>query len=157
MPARLIYESSLTDLDAISNSLIKNNSSCDDLANYYANSIRFLANYFHKFCTTIDSITKIMSLSSSIYFNNIKNPANYNLHNTILQTHFEMVTLANCFDAQRIQPISIIETSLLKTLQMTPNFYLKPKTGYCALYKNENIILFMDSEPKATKVPLMGM
>lgn len=156
IPARLCYQNTLTDITHLPTKL-EQQAAGDDLIGYYINSIKYLTTFFHKFCTSIDSITKIISLSSSIYFNHIKNAANFNQYNTLLNATFEMVTLANYFDAQRIMPMPIIETSLLKTLQTTSNFFLKPKTGYCSLYKNENIILLMDSEPKATKLPLMGM
>ncbi len=109
-----------------------------------------MSNYFLKFCTNIDSISKILSMSSTVFYNN-SGQAN------ILNTTFDLITLANCFDAHRIQPIQIIETSLLKTLQTNTSFYLKPKTGYCALYKNENIILMLDSEPMMNKLPLIGI
>jgi hypothetical protein len=146
IPSRLLYQVSLNQAD------LKGN---EDLVAYYLNSIKFLANYFQKFCSTIDSISKIMSISSSIYYTSHQNGTTNNTN--LLNASFDLITLANCFDASRIQPIPIIETSLLKTLQATSNFYLKPKTGYCALYKNENIILLMDSEPKANKLALIGM
>jgi len=149
IPARLVYNHQ-NDLNQSQSMLITSND--DSSVAYYLNSIKFLVNYFQKFCTTLDSINKIMSISSSIYYNN-----NNNNNNCINFASFDLITLANCFDASRIQPIPIIETSLLKTLQATPSFYLKPKTGYCALYKNENIILLMDSEPKANKLALAGM
>lgn len=144
IPSQLIYQANLNLSDSTT-------AVSDDSIAFYLNSIKFLMNYFHKFCNTIDSINKIMSISSSIFYNNSNN------NNTNLNASFDLITLGNCFDANRIQPISIIETSLLKTLQATSSFYLKPKTGYCALYKNENIILLMDSEPKANKLALTGM
>ena len=147
IPSRLLYQASLNQADL---------KGSDDLVSYYLNSIKFLENYFQKFCSTIDSISKIMSISSSIHYANHQAGSTNNT-NLLLNASFDLITLANCFDASRIQPIPIIETSLLKTLQATSNFYLKPKTGYCALYKNENIILLMDSEPKANKLALIGM
>lgn len=155
IPARLSHQSSLTEQN--NNTPVKN-TACDSLVTYYMNSIDYLTSYFQKFCTSIDSITKLMSLSASIYFNDTSKPTGpFNQYSTLLNANFELVTLGNRFEANQIQAMPIIETSLLKTLQSTLNFFLKPKTGYCALYKNENIVLLMDSEPKATKVPLMGM
>ena len=143
IPARLVYQQQQQN-DLLPIMLTNDDSSVA----YYLNSIKFLVNYFQKFCSTLDSINKIMSISSSIHYTPMSNCIN---------ASFDLITLANCFDASRIQPIPIIETSLLKTLQATSSFYLKPKTGYCALYKNENIILLMDSEPKANKLALTGM
>lgn len=96
-------------------------------------------------------------MSSTIYYTNVIPNSNANSNNILLNSTFDLITMANRFDAQRIQPIPIIDTSLLKTLQTTSSFYLKPKTGYCALYKNENVLLIMDTEPKANKLALMGM
>ena len=152
IPTRLVLQSSLNETSNNSNNITAR----DELVPFYLNAVKFLSSYFQKFCSNIDSISKIMSISSSVFFNNLNSNGVHN-QNTLLHANFDLVTLANCFDARRIQPIPIIETSLLKTLQTTSNFFMKPKTGYCALYKNENIILLMDSEPKASKVPLMGM
>ncbi len=88
IPARLIYNPKLNDA-------CNNNSLCDDLIKYYVNSIKFLDTYFHKFCSTIDSISKIMSVSSSIYFNN----GNKVLTNSQLLLHasFELVIFVYIF------------------------------------------------------------
>ncbi len=145
IPSRLVYETDQPTDHVQSNSSVA----------FYMTATNYLANYFYKLCSSIESIAKIMSLSSSIYATN--SAPSFNAQGTVLNASFELITLANCFEAQRVQPMSIIETSLLKTLQSTQNFFIKPKTGYCALYKNENVVLLMDSEPKATKVPLMGV
>jgi hypothetical protein len=138
--------------------------SLDELVGYYCNSVEYLANFFLKYCTTLDSIGRILSLSSTVFYNTpatsnsmSNNNNSNNSQSLVLNSSFDMVTLGNCFDARRIHPLPIIETSLLKTLQGTSNFYMKPKTGYCALYKNENVILVMDSEPKTSKLSLAGM
>jgi len=151
IPSRLVHQVSIDQPD--------NQAQSNSNTAFYMTATNYLANYFQKFCSTIDSISKVMSLSASIHFNESTNNHNspFNTQATFLNASFELISLANCFEAQRMQPMSIVETSLLKTLQSTQNFFLKPKTGYCALYKNENIVLLMDSEPKATKVPLMGM
>ena len=77
--------------------------------------------------------------------------------NTIVSATFDLITVTNNFMARRIQPIPIIETSLLKMLTSTNSFYMKPKTGFCALYKGNNLLLLMDSEPKIQKMLLTGM
>lgn len=101
----------------------------------------------------------MLSICSTIFYNNqLQNEMTGACSGAVeLKTSFDLVTLGNCFDAERINPVSIIETSLLKTLQTTNSFYLKPKTGYCALFKNENLILIMDSEPKVDKLSLVGI
>ncbi len=166
IPSRFVYQSSLVDtvIQPHSDALTSTDTSMsiDDLVSYYCNAINYLTSYFLDRCTTIDSIGKILSLSSTVFYNA---PTNLNSNMSaassnqplLVNSSFDMVTLGNCFDARRIQPIPIIETSLLKTLQTTSSFYMKPKTGYCALYKNENIILVMDSEPKTNKLALAGM
>ena len=83
---------------------------------------------------------------------------NSNSNNLLLGSSFDMVTLGNCFEANRIQPIPFIEGSLTKTLSTTSSYYLKPRMGYCAFYK-ESIFLVMDSDSseKKNKIPLAGM
>ena len=156
IPSRFVNQTSLT-MDSTSTN--SNDENVDSTISYYFNAVKFLTTYFLKLCTNIESLSKILSMSSTIHFNSPPNTtaSNNNNNTTLLNVTFDLITLANCFDAQRIQPIPIIETSLLKTLQTTANFYLKPKTGYCALYKDENVVLIMDSEPKANKLSLMGM
>lgn len=110
-------------------------------------------NYFTNSCTNVESINKGLILSSTIYFS-----VNPNDNKTIiLNTTFDLVTISNYFDLRKIHPIRIIETSLYKTLVGSPNFYIKPKTGYCAQYKNDDIVLLMDTETKANKLPFIGM
>ena len=152
VPSRFINQSNLS----LENNQIDEN--IDATINFYFNAVKYLTSYFLKFCNNIESLSKILSMSSTIHFNNAPSTNGHNINsNILLNASFDLITLANCFDAQRIQPIPIIETSLLKTLQTTSNFYIKPKTGYCALYKNEHIVLVMDSEPKASKLSFMGM
>jgi hypothetical protein len=152
VPSRFVNQKNLTPEQ---NQLDEN---IDATINFYFNAVKYLTSYFLKFCNNIESLSKILSMSSTIHFNNVPNSNGTNINSNIfLNASFDLITLANCFDAQRIQPIPIIETSLLKTLQTTSNFYIKPKTGYCALYKNEHIVLVMDSEPKANKLLFMGM
>ncbi len=165
IPSRFVYQSNLNENIFSQNEIETTAKSTDELINYYCNAVDYLSNYFLKFCTSIDSIGKILSLSSTISYNNLNsiasNPTSFNNtsnnNNLLLHSTFDIVTLSNCFETKRIQSLHIIETSLLKTLQNTSNFYLKPKTGYCALYKNENIILVMDSEPKTNKLSLAGL
>ena len=97
-------------------------------------------------------------MSSTLYFNTANlNNGTGSINSVLLNLTFDFITLANSFDAQAIQPMPIIETSLFKTLIENNNFYVKPKTGFCAAY-NENILLTLDSDQKAnSKCSLIGM
>jgi hypothetical protein len=147
IPSRFVAQKNLT-LDESSSS-----DEAPTTTDHYFNAVKYLHNYFQKFCSNIESLSKVVSMSSTIHY---KSNITQNAHVLLLNVTFDLITLANCFDAHRIHPISIIETSLLKTLQTMSSFYVKPKTGYCALYKNEHVLLLMDSD-KANKMGLMGV
>jgi hypothetical protein len=98
-----------------------------------------------------ESLDNILSLSCTINYTFDKTDIN------AFDVSFDLITPSNSFELKRINSLQIIETSLLKTLQNSPSFYLKPKTGYCAIYKNESVILVMESEQKANKLNFIGM
>lgn len=124
----------------------------DNLSEFYMNSVKFLLNYFQKFCTSLESFNKIMSICSSIYYVNTTNST------SSLSASFDLVTFANLFEAARTQPIPIVETSLLRKMQCEKEFYTYPKTGYIADYQRESLLLILESEPnKKNKLLYLGM
>lgn len=124
---------------------------------------QFLQSFITDFCSNIDSLANLVSMSalligSNQYQQNAYMPNSYAKQmSTNVNSSFDLVTFGNSFDAQRIEPITIVETSLLTTLMSSSNFYMKPKSGYCALYNEQSIILVLESDNKLDKFSLGGI
>ena len=173
IPSRFVYQSNLEDSDVNQVVSIKpsgESSKCiDDLVSFYCNAIEYLSNYVLTYCSKIDSISKIISISSTTFYNPSSSNTNSSNINSIISSSssnqlfvnasFDMITLSNRFDTRRISPITIVETSLYKTLLTTSSYYIKSKTGFLSFYQKDGIqslILAMESEQK-TRLPLAGM
>ena len=57
----------------------------DNTISYYFNAVKFLTSYFLKFCNNIETLSKILSMSSTIHFNS---PTSNNI-NTYSNTNFD--------------------------------------------------------------------
>lgn len=128
-------------------------------ANFYLNAIKQLELFLRDPFSNFGSIVKALTLNSAIvYYGNDHHHQSSSSSSTNLTLSLDLVTLSNLFTAQRIQPITLIETGLLKVLQNDSKFYMKPNAGYCTLHESNKIALATDKDSSINKrLNIVGM
>lgn len=134
---------------------------------YFSSRVEQLTRFYLDQCSQLESsISRVLSANSIINYDNSwldMNQPHFNVH-----ISFDMATLSNKFEANRIYPnYELVYASTLKSLfnavqdplsSSTSKFSHgnKLKTGYCAFNKNNQLLLVTEND-SLNDLPLAGM
>ncbi|KAL5011759.1 hypothetical protein ScPMuIL_010310 [Solemya velum] len=83
-----------------------------------------------------------------------------NAEKSVQHLEFDMVTMATVFKATPIMSVPIVPTALSKNLSGPMSISQvqgEPKSGYLTMDHTRKLLLVLESDPKVSNLPLVGM